>query len=341
MVLTLKIKKSSAEKIKKILITNNLYNRRFATTSDTHHVFFPITDEKQVKQIIKSPIFIEKNLKTILKKTNLKETLKNVLTKLELQHLKTAYDILGDMAIIEIDEILVKKQKLIGDTLLKINSSIKTVAKKVGIHSGVFRLQKLKIIAGRKNKIITYKENNALLKFNPEKVYFSARLSTERKRIYNLVKPGEFILVMFSGCAPYPVILSKNTEAEEIIGVEINPDAHKYALGNLKLNKIKNVKLFNGDVKDIIPKLKTKFDRILMPLPKSAEDFLPIALLASKKGTIIHFYDFLNDKEFNKAKQKVKNACKRANIKYKSLNLVKCGQHAPHVYRICFDFKIL
>ena len=39
-----------------------------------------------------------------------------------------------------------------------------------------------------------------------------------------------------------------------------------------------------GDVRDVVPKLKKKFDRILMPLPKSAEEFLDIALSASKKG---------------------------------------------------------
>jgi len=26
---------------------------------------------------------------------------------------------------------------------------------------------------------------------------------------------------------------------------------------------------------------------------------------------------------------------------YKILDLVKCGQHAPHVFRICVDFEIL
>jgi len=89
---------------------------------------------------------------------------------------------------------------------------------------------------------------------------------------------------------------------------------------------------------------KKTFDRILMPLPKSAEDFLDDALLMTKKGTIIHFYDFLNEalgEIPSKAIEKIDIACKRNNIKYKILNHVKCGDQAPYVYRVCVDFEIL
>jgi tRNA (guanine37-N1)-methyltransferase len=135
-------------------------------------------------------------------------------------------------------------------------------------------------------------------------------------------------------------VLSKNTKAKHIIGIEINPEGHKYGLNNISLNKLNNISLYNGDVRDVVPKLKTKFDRILMPLPKTAEEFLDTALLAAKKGTVIHLYAFLNESEFDVAKQAIKDACKEANMNYKILSLTKCGQHAPRVYRICIDFKI-
>jgi tRNA G37 N-methylase Trm5 len=83
------------------------------------------------------------------------------------------------------------------------------------------------------------------------------------------------------------------------------------------------------------------FDRILMPLPKSAEDFLETALSLSKKGTIIHFYDFLNEKDFNLAEEKIAKACEKAKLNFKVLNLVKCGQFGPRIFRICLDFQII
>jgi len=84
-----------------------------------------------------------------------------------------------------------------------------------------------------------------------------------------------------------------------------------------------------------------RFDRIIMPLPKTADEFLDDALLVSKKGTMIHFYDFLDEENFGDAIKKIDKACSKHGIKYKVLEIVRCGQHAPHVFRICVDFEIL
>nr|MBC8443961.1 methyltransferase domain-containing protein [Candidatus Woesearchaeota archaeon] len=142
--------------------------------------------------------------------------------------------------------------------------------------------------------------------------------------------------------SPYPVIISRNSEAKEIFGVEINPFAHEYAEKNILLNKIENVKLYNGDVTDILPKIKKKFDRILMPLPKGAEAFLGVALSKIKNKGTIHFYDFLDKQDIpNLAIEKIKKSCKEAKKNFKILDVVKCGQYSPGKYRICVDFRIL
>ncbi len=184
---------------------------------------------------------------------NLKEALQSKLSEEELKHLRTGFDVVGSIAIIEIPKELVKKEKLIAQTLLELNNSIKTVAKKVGIHTGEFRTQKLKILAGEKTKEAEYKESGCVFKLDAEKCYFSPRLSHERLRIASQVKKGENILVMFSGVGPYPIVLAKNSPAHQIIGVELNPTAHKYAVENVKLNKsLKKVSIYNGDVKRIV-----------------------------------------------------------------------------------------
>ena len=246
----------------------------------------------------------------------------------------TSYDIVGDLIII--NDIVKRK---IAEKLLKTHKNVKVVLVKQKKYSGKYRLPKLKVIAGEKRKETIHKENNVRLKLDVEKVYFSSRMSTERKRIYLQVKPKESILVMFSGSGVYPCVIAKNTKAKEIYGIEINPIAHKYALENLKLNKINNVKLFKGDVKKVIPKSKKKFDRVLMPLPKGGEDYLDIALKVVKKNGIVHFYDFLHEDEFDKTVEKIDRACKNLKKKYKIIKIVKCGQFSPRVYRICVDFK--
>src|SRR3989338_2436556 len=269
----------------------------------------------------------------------LKKMLAGKIGEKQIQHLTTSYDIIGDIIVLEIKKELIKKEKMIAQALLEMHKNIHVVCKRVGVHSGKFRTQKVKIIAGEKRKKTLYKELGTRLFVDVEKVYFSPRLSTERKRIMEQIKPGEKVLVMFSGCAPYPCVFAKNTKAKEIVGIEINPLGHELGLENIALNKIKNVRLYLGDVRKVIPKLKETFDRICMPLPKSAEDFLDIALSASKKGTIIHFYDFLHEDKFEEAKEKIRKACLLAKKKCTIISVNKCCSHAPHVFRICVDFK--
>ncbi len=272
---------------------------------------------------------------------DLKQALENKLTKKELSLLVRSFDVVGNISIIEIPKRLEKKEKLIAQTLLLLFKNIKTVVKKVGSHKGIYRTQKLKIIAGEKNKIAEHKENNVRVKLNVEKCYFSPRLSNERLRISKQIKKNENVLVMFSGVGVYPLVFAKNSFAKKIYGIELNPVAHKYALENIKLNKLEDkLNLFNYDVKKIVNKLKIKFDRIIMPLPKDAENFLESAFKVSKKGTLIHFYTFSKEDEFDNVKELIINKCKRYKKKCKILNIIKCGQNAPREYRICVDFKV-
>ena len=343
--LALKVKLKDAEKWKQYILVNDIIDKEYSYLKDKEHIYFPLQREFTILRP-KELSFVDKEFPKTIKKGTLRENLEKSLSEEEMFFVKTAHDTIGNIAILEIPKDLEKREKLIAETLLKSNSQIKTVLKKANIHEGVFRTQKMIYLAGIDTKETIYKENNVRLKLGVEKVYFSVRLSNERKRIMQLVFPNEEILVMFSGCAPYPIVLSKNTKAKNILGIEINPDGHKYGLENVKLNRVKNVELICGDVHKVIPELKKKspkltFDRIIMPLPKTADEFLDDALAVSKKGTIIHFYDFLELGKFEEAHIKIEKACKKRKIKYKILETVKCGQHSPYVYRICVDFKIM
>lgn len=275
------------------------------------------------------------------KVTKLKDKLEGVLSEDQLSRLKTAFDIVGDIAILELDEEFFPKKREIGEALLFLHKNIKVVCMKSGIHDGEFRIQQHEVIAGEDRKETIYRENNSRIKLNIDKTYFSARLATERKRIYSQVKDGESVLVMFSGVAPYPVVIARNSKPKIVYGVEKNPEAHKYAVENVILNKLTNVQVRCGDVKQVVPGLGLKFDRIAMPLPKNAEDFLDSALSVAKKGTIIHFYNFLAEEEFDKAKEMIKNACSSFGFGHKIISVNKVGSQSPGVYRICVDFVII
>jgi tRNA (guanine37-N1)-methyltransferase len=271
----------------------------------------------------------------------LKALLKNKLTKRQLELLPSSYDIIGSILVFaDFPKELVKKEKTIGNALLALHKNVKTVCRKTKKFSGRYRTPKLKIMAGEKTKETIHKENNATMKLDIEKVYFSPRLSSERKRIWQMVKPKESVLVMFSGCGIYPIVISKNAFPKEIYSIEINPTAFKYQQENIKINKAGNIKALKGDVRKVLPKINKKFDRIIMPLPKGGGSFLDLALSKIKRKGTIHFYDFLAEDELDAAKEKISKACKKARKKCKILAIVKCGQFSPRKYRICVDFKV-
>ncbi len=241
----------------------------------------------------------------------------------------SSYDIIGDIAIL--NEKATKKQ---ANSLLK-HKNINSVYKRAGTYTGKYRTRKLKWLSGEKRTETRHKENNVIMLLDVEKCYFSQRLSEERKRIFKQVKKGEIILVAFSGIGPYQLTISKNTKAKEIYGIEVNPIAHKYAEENLKINKLTNIKNYKGDLKKVLPKIKKKFNRIIMPLPQTAIKYLDIVKKKLKPKGIIHLYIFLKKEQINK--KYIKNLLKKFKIK----KITKCGAYSPGVYRVCIDLKVI
>ncbi|RLI92297.1 MAG: class I SAM-dependent methyltransferase family protein [Candidatus Altiarchaeales archaeon] len=270
------------------------------------------------------------------KPRSLKDALKHKLNDNELRLVPRAFDIIGDIAIIEIPDELSDRKHIIGETLIDIFKNINVVANKIEKINTEFRTRNLEIIAGENRTETIHKEYNCLYKLDITKAYFSPRLGNERFRIASQVKRNERVLVMFAGVGPYAILIAKISKPREVCAIELNPVAFEYMLENIKLNRVE-VRAFNGDVREITPRIG-KFDRIVMPLPKDAGNFLDIALPALNKNGIIHFYDFSESERMSI--EKVKKICRRLGYEIEILNSVRCGSYSPRIYRICIDFRL-
>ena len=235
-----------------------------------------------------------------------------------------SYNLIGSIAVL--NEKTRNKEKT-AEELLKKHKNIKTVVISKSIHSGLYRLRKTKHILGEKTKETIHKENKSVLKLNIDACYFSPRTSSERLRIAKLVKKSEVILVMFSGIAPYPIVIAKNANPKKIYGIETNKEAHKYALENIKLNRLNNIELIRGNVKKVMPKLKIKFHRIIMPLPKTSFRYFDLPIKNLKKKGYLHYYLF--------AKRLPKKDIKGLKIK----KVTRLNQISPGKYKYCIDFQ--
>ncbi len=114
-------------------------------------------------------------------------------------------------------------------------------------------MQKFKHLAGKKKPATVGRENGCKLEHDVSKGYFSKRQEIERLRIAKQIKQGEEVLVMFSGCAQVPCMISKNSNARKVYGVELNRDVARCGRQNAARNNLTNIRVMQGDVREIVP----------------------------------------------------------------------------------------
>jgi tRNA (guanine37-N1)-methyltransferase len=333
-------KLKNAQKVKQFLANKELLSPIYLPIKELGYIYFPII--KKVKVVSAKVVNTKFSFPKKETEPTVDDLLKKQLTVKESKLIPRSQEIVGKIMVLEVPEQLEKKEKVIAEAYLKANKHIETVVKKKQIHSGEYRLRKVKILSGKRSKETVHQENGVKIKLNLEKTYFSARSANERLRIAKQVKKDESVLVMFSGAAPFPLVIAKNSLPKMIYGIEINPLAHQYALENVKLNNFDNkIRIFEGNVREILPKIRIKFDRIVMPLPKTGEEFLDIALKKCKVNGMIHLYAFLSESDLVNERKKIKQICQDHKHSVRILRTVKCGQFSPKTFRICFDIKVL
>ena len=265
----------------------------------------------------------------------LREALQGKIPAEALKQTNTSFDTIGDVAILELDEELREYMPLIAQTLLELHKNIRVVVRKASEHEGELRIQTYEHLAGEQRTETVAKENGLELYLDINETYYSPRSQNERLRIINEVQPGERVLVMYSGIGPFTLGIAKNTKASEVIGVELNKQAHKYAQHNTKRNKASNVKNYCADVEEIIPTLGS-FDRVIMPLPHTAHEHLQLATNTTKPGGVIHLYCFATPEEIHEEAKSYQEEVKQ---KLRVEQITKCGTYNPAVNRWCVDYK--
>lgn len=253
-----------------------------------------------------------------------------------------SYDIIGSIAIIKFGK-KTKKQKLLEAKELLKKPSIKTVLEKISDVKGRLRKIKVKYLAGEKTFETIHNENNSKFKINIKDCYFSPRQSSDRRLIASMIKKNDNILVMFSGISSYPIVIYKTKKPKQITAIEISKACNKYAQENLKLNKIPEdkIRLIQGDVKKQIPKIKEKFDIILMTRPNLKTTFLEQALKVSKKRTKIFYHGFCHQDKLKELKENLIEEARKLKRKIKILKTAKAGDIAPYKFRYRIEIKVL
>jgi len=222
----------------------------------------------------------------------LKNMLTGVLDAEAAAQVYSAFDQVGDIVIVKIPDGLAGKKAVIAEAILANVKTAKAVFAQASAVRGDFRVRDLEFLAGENRTVTEYKEHGCRFKVDVAKAYFSPRLSTERQRIACLVGENETIVNMFAGVGTYSIVIAKANKTCKVYSIDSNPVANDLCAENAKLNKVYDrVVPICADAADAIrDQLTGMADRVLMPLPERAKEFIETAVMALKDKGVIHYF---------------------------------------------------
>ncbi|OYT28606.1 hypothetical protein B6U98_04435 [Thermoplasmatales archaeon ex4572_165] len=338
----IKIDSSHAEYLRKVLLQNNILRTDLRIKKDSGFVFLPITSKEDIKDTLsndQSFVIVKNDFEIQETRVNDYKELISLPNNLQ-DLLPTSFDLIGSIILIKLDDELIPSQSIIGKALLQTHSHVESVYRIKAV-SGELRTRSTFHIAGIKQNLTIHKEYGLFFEVNIDKTYFNPRLATERMYIASQVKNDENILDMFTGVAPFPIMISRYAKPKSIIAVDKNRDAIVLAEKNIKRNKIEtDIRLFHDDAKnipDIIKLNKTNPDRIIMNLPFHAHDFFLQALQCVKQNAVIHLYTIGSDDIISERIENLYDIAKSHSFSISIQKKREIKTYAPHEFYMGID----
>lgn len=287
-------------------------------------------------------VFSEKQLPP----ETLTQVLQDKLSPDLLDRIPQAFDIIGDIVVIDIPPQLKTYQNTIGEAILQTQKNVVAVLGKVGDISGVFRVRDYDYIVGEHKTKTIHREFGCQYNVDIAKAYFSPRLSHEHERVAAQVQDGEIVVDLFAGVGPFSVLIGKRNLKVKVYSVDLNPDAVELLTLNVRANRVENrVFPILADAREIsASKLKGIADRVIMNLPETAIDFVDAACNAIKpQGGIVHFYGFVRSPDtVENLKQRFSGLVEKNGRKVEVFLLAKSiRETAPFESQVVLDAKIV
>lgn len=258
------------------------------------------------------------------------------------------YDVVGDVAIIHAPKDIAIEASIIAEAIMKTDRHVKTVLKQSSAVEGDFRLRGLEWLLGEKKTETVHKESGCFFSVDLARCYFSPRLSFERLRIARFMRPGEVAVNMFAGVGCFSILMVKVGGARKVYSIDANPAAVDFMRENVRLNRVTGrvIPILN-DSKDVILKsLRSVADRVIMPLPDKAFEYLDFAILALKPGSNwIHYYDFVHavktEKPVEKVRMKVAEKLKNLDVRFSVSFGRVVRSTGPNWYQVVLDIEVV
>ena len=331
-----KVPRREAEPVKRRLKKLGLYDGKRRPRRENGYVLLPVISDPRIEGLGYEVLPVELPLRPerqIYK--NLESVLAERLSEEELKHLRR-YDVIGDIAVIQIPEELEHRTEDIVWGLRRVHPFLKVIARK-GFHEGAFRIREYSIIWGERRLETVHRENGVGIKVDLSKAFFNPRMKGERYRLAQLVKEGERILIPFAGVLPYALVIARFRKVK-ITAVELNREAYELGLENIELNRERlkgGIEFIHGDAFEVLPELPS-YDRVISPTPRGVD---ALALTLSKAEKWLHYYDFVHEGEIERFRARILDGCRKLGREC-TVRIKKVSDFKPRVFKVCADVGI-
>jgi tRNA (guanine37-N1)-methyltransferase len=345
----LKVPANEGERIRKALIEKDLLDTDYKIVVRNTNLYIPLRQKVQSEEVsdIVGPIDFEvgeREFESALQSPRtLAEALEDHLDPKELALVPRAYDLIGDIAVLEIPEEISKHSDLIGRIFHEVHKNFSTVLAKGGAISGTTRTREYRHLAGENKTQTIHTEYGCRLAVNLAKAYFSPRLLEEHNRIAQLVKDDEIVVDMFCGVGSFPIHITR-LHKTHVVAIDINPEAITLLKESIGLNKlIGTIEPVVGDSRTYLSNSKEAFaDRVIMNHPSGAFDFVSDACRILKPGGVMHYYDFIGgDNPEDEIRRKARKLVEESGRSVQEVSRIRrVRDSAPYEYQMVVDLII-
>ncbi|MGD9911531.1 class I SAM-dependent methyltransferase [Methanothrix sp.] len=320
----LKVPRSMGERIRRALIEMGALDKGKRIRSDDSHVYIPVLDSI-------SPDALKGLADVEIVHMEFDEDRRRITVE-EILGRRPSFETIGDIAVVEDEE-----PERSAEAIMAVHRGIRTVLTPFSDVEGEFRLRRYRHVAGEMKTLTIHREHGIRYKVDLERAYFSPRLSTERLRVAEQVRPGDLVVDMFAGVGPFSLLMAKR--GARVIAIDKNPCAVKLLKENARMNRL-DVEIREGDASSLTEDLADKADHVVMNLPHSASLFLTEAIRTAKNGGVVHYYTFAPEDDLYRdvriIEEKARELGCKAAVTYRSV----VRSYAPRKYNVVIDFMV-
>ena len=345
----IKIPAKKGEKIRKLLQEVQLLAKDYKILAEGMTLLIPLRPDTKLEKIrtLLEEDSIEMGTRlfepAIEGPRTLAEALDGVLSPREIGFLPRAYDLIGDIAVLEIPEEIEAHSIHIGNAFRSVHGNFSTVLAKRGAITGATRVREYRLLAGADKTRTVHTEYGCKIAVDLANAYFSPRLLEEHNRVSDQVAVGEVVIDMFTGVGPFALHIARKQNAR-VVAIDINPLAIELLHESMAMNKlVGTIEPVVADAHEYVP---TNFvhdvDRVIMNHPSGAFEFIADACQSLREGGIMHYYDFgagenPEDEVVSKVSRLVKAAGKSTP---EVLHVRRVRDSAPYEYQMVVDLVI-